>query len=884
MALESGRKLGPYEIVEPLGAGGMGEVYRARDSRLERQVAIKVLPAALTGNEQVRARFEREAKTISRLNHPNICTLHDVGNVDGIEFLVMEYIEGKSLAEILEKGPLPLDEALRYGIQVAEALGRAHRQGVVHRDLKPGNVMITPAGAKLLDFGLAKTAREASEPVDGLTNLPTQQHNLTEEGTILGTVQYMAPEQLEGKEADARTDIFAFGMLLFEMITGRKAFTGKSRVSLIAAIMEHQPPSIASMQPLSPPALDRLIRTCLEKDADDRWQTAHDLELQLRWIEEGGSEVGLPAPIAARRKGRERVSWIVAALFFLGMAAFAGFWYRATHAPVRMVRTTILPAPKTRLGYDDGLAISPVGSTVAFVANDETGTRRIYLRRLADPEPQPLTGTEGGWLPFWSWDGRQIGFMVRGTIKKTLATGGPAQTICEAPEPRGAAWGPNDVIVFNGAEGGLWRVSSAGGTPTKLASRDASKGEKSLRWPSFLPDGDHVVFVAQTAEGGSPNDQSTIDVVSLSTGKRTTLFGANSSIQYAAGHLLFWREGSLLAQPFDADTLALTGDPFPIVEHVAYSGLELAAFNASREGTLVVQHGDFSAYRTQLAWYDRKGTRLETVGDDHGLILNPRLSWDGTRVAYEMDDDIWVRDLARGTVSRLTFEPGEQGHPVWSPDDQWIAYASLTSPGGIFRKRSSGIGQSELLVKGTASAEFLPEVWSADGKSIVYRFGVSGKSDIGRWLVDEGRQEVLLETPFPKYRPKLSPDGRWVALLSNDTGQIEVYVYQLSGAGGKWQISNNGGGVPVWSRDGKSIYYLESGKLMVVAVETGDSFHAGLPRFLMDVPAIGGPYGPYDVNADGSRFLWNTLVGGENTEAEPITIIQHWTELLEKGR
>ncbi len=882
MPLEPNRKLGPYEIVDPLGAGGMGEVYRARDTRLEREVAIKVLPAALSESERVRARFEREARTISQLNHANICTLHDVGNEDGVEFLVMELIEGETLEQLLERGALPLEQALRYSIQIMNALDAAHRQRVVHRDLKPANVMITAQGVKLLDFGLAKIAQEATQPLQSVTEAPTQARDLTEEGTILGTVQYMAPEQLEGAEADARTDIFAFGTLLFEMITGRKTFQGKTRVSLMAAIMEQSAPSVSSLQPLAPPALERLIRTCLEKNADDRWQTAHDVELQLRWIEEGGSDVGLPAPVAARRKGRQKVSWVVAALALIAAIVFGALWIRGKPAPSRLARFSILPADETRLWTTQGLAVSPDGSRIAFTAVDETGEALIFIRDLAETTPRPIAGSEGGGSPFWSPDSAHVGFFVDDKLKRVSAAGGAPQTICDAPGPRGGTWGRDGVIVFSsGGEGGqgtLHRVPSGGGDPVSIT--ELADGEYSHRWPWFLPDGRHVLFARQTSEGGTEGDTSTIDALDLESGEATTVVRANSSLQYVpSGQLLYWKEGSVIAQGFDASRLEVTGDPVTIVDQVAYSNAEFAAFSASNEGTLAYHVGD--AQQTQLAWFDRNGEMIEAFGEAAPGLVSLRLSNDEARAAYVLDNDIWVLEFDRGTRTRLTFS-GLNRNPVWSPDDEWIAFMSTRTPLGLYRKRASGIGEVELVYANDEIVLVHPSHWSSDGKSILSSVGRGDTSwDVAQLDIESKELEDLVRTPFQEQAPHLSPDGTWLAIQSDETDRMEIYVYRLRGSGGRWQITTGGGFRPTWSRDGKTLYYLtDISRLMSVSFEPGEPPRFGAPVKVMEVSAYQGPNHKCDVSADGSRVLWNALVGG-TSQRIPLSVVRNWQALLE---
>ncbi|NIV47823.1 MAG: protein kinase [Gammaproteobacteria bacterium] len=881
MPLQPGQRLGPYEIEQPLGAGGMGEVYRARDTRLDREVAVKVLPAALTESEQVRARFEREARTISQLNHSGICTLHDVGNEGGVEYLVMELIEGESLEARLERGPLPLDQALRYAIQIMNALDAAHRQRVVHRDLKPANVMITAAGAKLLDFGLAKIAAEAVEPTGASqTEIATEVKNLTEEGTILGTVQYMAPEQLEGGEADPRTDIFAFGMLLFEMITGQKAFEGKSRVSLMAAILEHPARSIAAIQPLTPPALDRLIRTCLEKNPDDRWQTAHDVELQLRWIEEGGSEVGLPAPVTRRRKGREKIAWGVAVLATIVALAFFGLWFTRPRQAARHVQTSILSAEGATYLTTSGLAVSPDGTKVVYVAYDESGTQRLYIRSLDELDARPIEGTEAAEYPFWSPDSAHVGFFVDDKLKRVTAAGAAPQTICDAHGPRGGAWNEHGEIVFSSGggtgRGVLYRVAAGGGEPTALTT--LLEEEFSHRWPSFLPGGKQLVFARQTGEGGVEGDTSTIDVLDLASGENKTILRANSSVHYADGHLFYWREGALLAHPFDVGRLQLTGDPLPLAPKVAYSNAEFASFGVSRNGVLVFHSGD--AKEAQLRWYDRDGKFLETFGSPSDNIWRPRLSPDESKVVFVAETDVWVGDLERGTETRLTFESYNLS-PLWSPDGEWVYFGSNRNPWGFYRKRSSGIGEAELVMSLEGDLDiFRGYGWFPDGTILGIQEREGYDFDIVRLDPEAKTIESVSATPHSERFPSLTPDGRWLLYSSDETGRAEIYVQQLDGSGGRWQVSTEGGEQPRWNPGENKIYYLSpTQELIAVPYRTEPEFRAGEPELRMAVNARSGVWGKWDITADGSRVLWvEDAVGGD--AADPLTLVLDWQALL----
>ena len=636
MTLAAGSRLGPYEVLSPLGAGGMGEVYKARDTRLERTVAIKVLPSHLSSSPEVRQRFEREAKTISQLSHPHICALYDVGNQDGVEYLVMEYLEGETLAERLVKGPLPTEQTLRYGIEMADALDKAHRQGIVHRDLKPGNVMLTRSGVKLLDFGLAKAVHPASS-VSAMTSIPTEGPALTAEGTILGTFQYMAPEQLEGREADARSDIFAFGAVLYEMATGQKAFSGRSRASLIGAILKDEPPPISAVQPMTPPALDRVVKTCLAKDPEDRWQTARDLALELKWITEGGSQAGIAAPAPAQRS-RERVAWILAAL--LGIALAVTLPLSILRRPRgasegRNLKMSILPPEKA--AFQPGMiAISPDGSRLTFAAASAEGKNLLWIRPLDALEAKPLAGTDGSYLPFWSPDSRLIAFFAEGKLKKIEASGGPPQSLCDVRSGRGGTWSREGVIVFAPTpSGGLFRVSAAGGPVTPVTTLDSSRQENSHRWPVFLPDGRHFIYFARSRQ----KENRAIYVGSVDSKETRPLMSGNSNVLFAPssagaseGYLLFEREGFLMARRFDAAALRLEGDPLTVAERVRGSDpLTAGNFTVSQTGVLAYGKGTQIGYR-QLVWLDRSGKQLGSIGAP-GIYLDVNLSPDESRTA-----------------------------------------------------------------------------------------------------------------------------------------------------------------------------------------------------------------------------------------------------------
>src|SRR6516162_463900 len=552
MGLAPGHKLGPYEIVAPLGAGGMGEVYRARDTRLERTVAVKILPEHLSHSAEAKQRFEREARAVSSLNHPNICTLYDVGHQDGVDYLVMEFLEGQTLAERLAKGPLPLEQMLKYGIEICQGLEKAHCTGVLHRDLKPGNIMLTKAGTKLMDFGLAKAAT-AGSPLSSSLGLtmsgPSADQPLTARGMVVGTFQYMSPEQVEGKEADARSDIFALGALLYEMTTGKRAFTGKTQGSIVAAILAADPPPISTVQPISPPALERVVKACLEKDPEERLQTAHDVKLQLKWIAEGGSQAGVPAPLASQRKTRERILWAVSTFLAAACLALAVIHFGQTKVAQRAIHTYILAPEKSTFAFvgdhTGPLTISPDGTRLVYAALDPDGKQMLWLRPLEAASSQQLAGTEDAAYPFWSPDSRFIGFFAEGKLKTIAAAGGPAQVLCDAPDGRGGTWNREGTIVFPSTfNSPMYRISAGGGTPVQVTDLDASQGENSHRWPQFLPDGRHFLFYVRSRQGIGAGEY----VGSLDSKDKKLLFRNLSNVVYAApGYLLFVRENTLMA-------------------------------------------------------------------------------------------------------------------------------------------------------------------------------------------------------------------------------------------------------------------------------------------------------------------------------------------------
>jgi serine/threonine protein kinase/Tol biopolymer transport system component len=839
MAITAGSRLGPYEVVSPLGAGGMGEVWKARDTRLERSVAIKVLPAEFAENAQLKTRFEREAKTISQLNHPHICTLYDVGD----NYLVMELLEGESLAEKLARGPLPLDQVLRYGIQIAEALEKAHKAGVVHRDLKPGNVMITKSGAKLLDFGLAKPT--TGGVLSALTSLRTEKRNLTEEGMLVGTFQYMAPEQLEGGEVDARTDIFALGAVLYEMATGKRAFEGKSKASLIASILTTDPQPITTWQPLTPPAFERLVRGCLVKDADERWQSAHDVAAELRWIAEAG-------PTAAAKRSRDLAPWIIAVLLFAAAVAFAYLWYRATSVPQRRLEVSILPPENSKFVFGASTpAVSPDGTRIAFPAQAADGKILLWIRRLDNGAVQSLPGTESATFPFWSPDSRSIAFYSSGKLRRVDAAGGPPQVICDSIVARGGTWAPSGDIVFAPNDHDvLYRVSASGGTATPVTTLDPAH-EYSHRWPWFLPDGKHFLYLAQTF--GSAQDRGRIYVGSLDSKERRLVVTANSIALYSpTGHLLYCRDRTLVAQPFDVRRFAVHGDPTPIAGNIYNVGIgAVAAVSVSQNGVLTYFNG--TGLLSQLVWRDRAGNVIGTVGSP-GEYQRPQLAHDGRHFAYEVSDaqgnsDIWIYDTARQTSTRFTFGPGANSNAIWSRDDRVLVYSSELLERGtrqIVRKPASGIGSQELLMSSTSPVLAITD-WSPDGRHIIFHVFESHTKtslDVGDYSIPDRKVAIVVQTPSFDCCGRLSPDGRWLVYTSALSGRNEIYVQPFPIATGRFQISTMGGTQGRWSSDGKELFYHSpDSRVMAVEVHAGESFEAGVPKPLFSIhprPA-GGP-------------------------------------------
>jgi Tol biopolymer transport system component len=859
----------------------MGEVYRARDTRLERTVAVKILPEQFSSDPIRKQRFEREAKTISKLNHPHICVLYDVGHQEGTDYLVMECVEGETLASRLAKGPLPLEHVLKFGMQTADALDKAHRSGVVHRDLKPGNIMLTATGIKLLDFGLAKPSAALATAAT-LTAGAKQQSPMTEEGSVVGTFQYMSPEQVEGKELDGRSDLFSLGAVLYEMLTGKRAFEGKSQLSVASAILEKEPEPLSKIKPLTPPAFDHAIRRCLAKDPEGRWQAARDLSLELKWISEGGAQAGERATMG--RTNWARAGWIVSAALFLLLMASGTMWWRASHvrAPAMYFYS---PLPFAA----NDVALSPDGKTLAMVAySPQANTYALWTYEVGGRKAAPLEGTAGASYPFWSPDGKFIGFFADGKLKKIEVSTAQIQALCDAPNGRGGAWNREGIILFtpDALRVGLLRVSAQGGTPVEETRPDEKLFETSHRWPVFLPDGNHYLYLAANFSGRFENNA--IYVGSLDAKERRRIVNASANAAYAEpGFLLYMRDNAIVAQPFDARSFALIGDPHAVSEEVLYfPGVDRAIFSVASNGVLVTQTGK-GASLSQLTWFDRGGKPMGTVGPP-ATFDNVRLSPDGTRVATDQPDatgrniDIWVYDRGRGAATRLTFDPALDQTPNWSPNGKQILFASNRNLGfDLYTKNADGSGADQNVASLGEVLQLATWDWSRDGKYMLVR------KNNELWSVKWPEREVqpLLQPKWSIRNAQFSPDGKWFAYAANESGIWEIYVSPFPGGSGKWQVSNAGGQEPKWRHDGKELFYISpDGKLTAVGIKLGSSVEANLPVALFQThrrqPVSAQDLFSYDVSADGQRFLIATKV--DEPSAAPLTVQLNWAAKLEK--
>lgn len=830
MPLATGTKLGPYEVQSAAGAGGMGEVYRARDTRLDRTVAIKILPSHLSDIEGLRQRFEREARTISSLNHAHICQLYDIGSQNGTDYLVMEYLEGETLAQRLEKGPLPLEQALKIAIEIADALDKAHRQNIIHRDLKPANVMLTKSGAKLMDFGLAKPAVAACGSVSSRTPItpstPTMSMGslalsatsepLTQQGAIVGTFQYIAPEVLQGTEADARSDIFSFGAMLYEMATGLRAFAGKSQLRVVSAILEDEPQPVSQLRAELPLAFDHVVKISLRKAPDERYQSVHDVAVELEWISQTVKESSRRT--ASVQKGRIWKVWIAAAAI-VG-AVLGGLLVRLLPSAQVPQPVTLAILPSAGLTFNfSGLygapAISPDGTRIAGVGVDSNGSRIIWLRSLDRTTLTLLPATAGASYPFWSPDGKQIGFFTSDTLKIVDIGGNSVMDLCPVNEGRGGTWNDRGDIVVGTRTTGLFRVSATGGTPvalTKLRAREANH-----RFPTFLPDGEHLAYVVQTT--GSAQ----VQVVSLNDPSPTVLPRIISNVAFHQGRIFHVRaDGTLLAQRFDEKRLSLDPDLQAIARPVGYDGqFNYAAFSVAHQGAIAYEEGSGST-ANEVVWFDHVGKQ---VGKVPGLITDSmgmglRISPHGDQLLYiaasATRSDLWVLQLKRGIRTRLSLGAQGGAFGVWSPDANRVAYQNGVGGDSIVVRTSDGLGGEQVIAK--MEGDVIPRSWSPDGNYIVFEFHGTAPNSRGEvWVAPLKANEAphLLVRNISSFSTDLSPDGKWLAYSSDESGRLEVYVIPFRPsasvdnalASGRWQISTEGGSQPRWSRTGSELFF-----------------------------------------------------------------------------
>ncbi|HEV8132988.1 MAG TPA: protein kinase [Acidobacteriota bacterium] len=894
MTLTSGTKLGRYEIRSQIGEGGMGEVYLARDTPLGRDVAVKVLPSTYSGDAERLHRFEQEACAASALNHPNILSIYDVGTHNGSPYVVSELLQGQTLRQRISGTTLAQKRAIDYALLIAHGLAAAHEKGIVHRDLKPDNLFITNDGrVKILDFGLAKLTGAGNTELSQ-TSIPTRRVD-TDPGKVMGTVGYMSPEQLKGRAVDQRTDIFSFGAILYEMLSGRRAFHGESAAETMSAILKEDPPELSDTNKTVSPALERLVSHCLEKNPEARFHSARDLAFALEAIAGPTSSptqaVTSITKLPARAWVGEKLPWVltgVLALVVIASLPFAILYFRRSPGQTPPVtRFFIYPPEKAYFG--GSFTVSPDGRRVILRINSE-GKVLLWVQALDSLTAKPLAGTEDASYPFWSPDSRFIGFFSGGKLKKIEVTGGPAQTLCDAPVARGGTWNRGGVIVFAPtASGALYRVPAGGGTPAPLTMLDASREETSHYHPSFLPDSRHFLFLAN-----SPHQESAgIYVGTLDSRETKLLVNTDASAAYAPpGYLLFLRDRTLMAQSFDADRLELTGEPFPVAEQVDRlgQGVRYALFSVSETGVLVYRSG--SSDNVQLIWFDRAGKQLGAIAPK-GNYATPWLSPDEKRVAVghvepnARNSDIWLIELARGTPTRFTFGQRDSTTPIWSPDGSRVVFSSdRDGLMNLYQRAASGTGNDEILLK--SDNHKLCNDWSLDGKLILYSaYPKGGNGDL--WVLPiSGQQKPFpfLQTEFNEAQGRFSPDGKWIAYASNESGTWQVYVQSFPFPGGKWQVSTNGGAQPQWRRDAKELFYISADrKLMAVDVKAnGSTFDAGAPKELFELRlqtvGLPGPRNYYAVAADGRRFLVASVP--EERISTPTTVVLNWTADLKK--
>jgi len=892
--MEAGMRIGGYRVLAVLGAGGMGEVWRAEDTKLGRQVALKVLPEEFANDPERMARFEREAKVLASLNDPNIAHLYGLetdssGTGTGVgTFLVMELVEGEDLSERIAKGPIPIEEAIPIALQIAEALEAAHEKGIVHRDLKPANIKVTEDGTvKVLDFGLAK-AWESEGADSSLSLSPTMTAHATAAGVILGTAAYMSPEQAAGLSADGRADIWSFGVVLWEMLTGHKLFDGETVSHVLAAVLKDEVDLDELPQDI-PYKLCELVGRCLQKKPRQRLQAIGDARIVLEdnvadpaSFEKSISPPGTPTGRFASWKWAAPLG--IAAI----LAAAVGLSVFSRQPSQRMTQSYLLPPPDGHIRAEQGLAVSPDGTVLAYIA-EKGNTTQLWVHALDSPSARPLEGTGNALLPFWSPDGHHLAFFADGELKRIPVVGGAARSLSEASEPRGGTWAPDDRIIFSpDYRDGLWSITASGGQARRLTELDEERGEKSHRWPTVLPDGKHILFLAQTDEGGSSSDRSSIEALTLADGSRTRVLEVNSSVAYAPREgLVFWRGGSLYAQNFDTKRLVLEGDPLQLAEDVGYTQNERGVFTISNEGTMVYHKGSGVTQPASLEWYGRDGTsqsEAAPLGIYRGIALAP----DGRRLALTEGLTVWVRDLVRGTAARVTDDDEDHLFPVWSPDGKWLAFHTNRTAGSEFRKKlASGLGEEELIV--TLDRVSYVRSWSPDGRYLAFHaLGAGTEWDCWLYSFEEDEVRPVVSTRYSDIEPTFSPDSRWIAYASNESGRSEIYVVPVDDQSRKWQVSTDGGGFPVWSRDGREIFFADlEDNVLAVSVRGETDLEFGVPQILFQMPEQPASFGVFrfsnfKVAPDGLRFLVHHSPEKSRT-ADSLTLVQNWSATLRQG-
>jgi eukaryotic-like serine/threonine-protein kinase len=887
MTLTSGTSLGRYEILSPIGAGGMGEVWKARDSRLSRPVAIKVLPENLARDPARLKRFEREARAICALNHPNIVTLYEVGREEEISYIAMELVEGRTLRDILADAPLPVKRTLAFGQQIAEGLAAAHVAGIVHRDLKPENVAVAREGhVKILDFGLARLGRGEPGPTEDQIRTITRD---TEAGAVLGTVGYMSPEQASGKPADYRCDQFALGAILYEMTTGRRAFERDTGAQTLAAIIEDEPEPIVTASPATPAPLRWIIERCLCKDSKERYVSTRDLARDLADVERRISEIdGSARGEAGAPSVSRRLRWIgLAALGALAVFLTAiGVFHRGA-PPAHPVRSTLLLPERLSVNT---FSLSPDGRYIAVSARDRNGVRSLWVRQIDSPSAEALAGTETAVLPFWSPDSRSIGFFTEGKLQRIDVSGGPATTVCQTvARGVGGSWSPSGVIVFGTTSGPVYQVPASGGTARPVTKVDASRHETCHRWPAFLPDGRHFLFLADNMGAGPEDPANRLEVGSIDSGETESLMPTSTNVVYASGHLIYSHNGNLMARRFDAARRRIESDAAAVARPVRDStDFPMALFSVSQTGAIVFQEDP--GPNSRLVWIDRAGNEVGSVGDRDALA-GTRLSRDGRRLAQVIFNpgsrvrDIWIYDLERGGRTKFVSDDTNSLHPVWSPDGKQLLFgADRTGTTDLFAKATDGLS-AERLILGT-DADERPRDWSPDGRYIVFDSRPA-----------RGDRKVVLtllplfgdRTPIPLVvrgrrtgDARFSPDGRWIAYNSEESGRSEVYVSEYPHPATRWPISTAGGSEARWRPDGKELFYRSpDGRMMRVEVTATPSFRATTPTTLFDTrrPAEEGGGNKYEVSSDGQRFL---MVLTDEEHRPELTLLLNWPNAVKK--